>query len=83
MENSLRPKENIMKSVKTIKEEIFESLNRTFWNIVDDNIQLKAAQNKTQQLNKNSSYSVLHNNMGHSHHKNEELELITRKIKEL
>lgn len=51
-------------------------------NILDDNIQLKAGQNKTNQLNKNSSYSGL-NNMGHSLQRNEELELITRKIKEL
>lgn len=35
MENSLRPKENIMKSVKTIKEEIFESLNRSYGCYVD------------------------------------------------
>ncbi len=27
---ALRPKENMMKSVKTIKEEIFESLNRNY-----------------------------------------------------
>ena len=30
---ALRPKENMMKSVKTIKEEIFESLNRNIYEI--------------------------------------------------
>lgn len=72
-----------MKSVKTIKEEIFESLNRNIFLNLDENIQLKPTlQNKTSQLNKNSSYSVLHN-LAHQNigSKNDELELVLKKIK--
>jgi uncharacterized coiled-coil DUF342 family protein len=73
-----------MKSVKTIKEEIFESLNRSYSDILDENIQLKPAlQNKPNQLNKNSSYSVLHNTANHNPPRSEEMETVIKKIKEL
>lgn len=57
---ALRPKENMMKSVKTIKEEIFESLNRIFPYNIGDNIQLRPSIGSLpHQLNKNPSYSML------------------------
>jgi len=50
----------MMKSVKTIKEEIFESLNRNFHKNLGDNIQLRPSIGSLpHQLNKNPSYSML------------------------
>jgi hypothetical protein len=73
-----------MKSVKTIKEEIFESLNRSYSDILDENIQLRPAlQNKPNQLNNNPSYSALHNMANHNPPRSEEMETVIRKIKEI
>lgn len=55
-----KPKDSMIKSVKTLKEEIFESLNRKDQFNTDDNIQLKSGlASQPHQLNKNSSYAQL------------------------
>jgi hypothetical protein len=79
-ENALRPKDNLIKSVKTIKEEIFESLNRRSLIIIDENIQLRHPASRQPTLNKNSSYSLLSNP---ALSRNDELEQINKRIKEV
>ena len=61
IENSLKPKENPMKAVKTIKQQIFESLNRKNINDIDNNIQLKQSglSGNSNKLNRVPSYSQI------------------------